>query len=120
MQWTYNQKTGALAGPDGRIVATGYSGFGPGKNNPAQEAVKSVGPIPRGLWAIGEPHDSDAVGPFALPLTPVGHDAHGRSAFLMHGDSKSRPGEASHGCIIMPPFARQAVDRSPVKSLEVV
>ena len=64
--WTWRQASGQLL-RDGSLVASGYSGFGPGKNNPAYEAVEGEGPIPCGLWAIGAPYDSDQVGPYALP-----------------------------------------------------
>jgi hypothetical protein len=43
--WTYAQKTGELQ-QDGKNVATGYSGAGPGKNNPEMENIRNVGPIP--------------------------------------------------------------------------
>ncbi len=45
--WTYAQKTGSLL-QDGQAVATGYSGFDEGKNNPAMQAIHDVGPIPQG------------------------------------------------------------------------
>jgi hypothetical protein len=48
----YVQKTGKLT-LDGKEVSTGYSGKGDGKNNPAKEKEKNIGPIPAGLWKIG-------------------------------------------------------------------
>ena len=48
--WTYDQLSGAL-GKDGQRVATGYSGFGQGKNNPDMENVLDVGPIPGAFMA---------------------------------------------------------------------
>jgi hypothetical protein len=117
MTWTYRQQTGALLHDDA-VVATGYSGAGPGKNNPADEAIPNVGPIPRGAYIIGTPKDSPHMGPEALPLTPDGHDALGRSGFFMHGDNEAHT--ASTGCIIMPRQVRDQVAASPDRALEVV
>lgn len=99
--WSYTQLRGHAA-HDGELIGIGYSGFGPGKNNPDMEAKPNVGPIPRGEWKIvrWDDHHADK-GPQVAVLEPVGHDAHGRSAFLIHGDSAEHPGQASHGCIIM-------------------
>jgi hypothetical protein len=124
--WRYRQRTGELS-KDGHFVSSGYSGKGRGKNNPALEGVKGVGPIPTGFYKIGSPYNSKRVGPFALPLEPVdnkmGDDTHertGRGAFRMHGDSVSHPGEASNGCIIMPRVIRERVYKSKDVDLKVV
>jgi len=98
--WTYSQSTGAITGPNGER-SIGYSGHDNGKNNPALEASAGIGPIPRGKWHIVR---WDAVhtdkGPIVTVLAPAENNALGRSDFLIHGDSASHPGEASHGCII--------------------
>ncbi len=119
--WTYAQKTGALL-HSGQLVATGYSGFEVGKNNPAMQAVPDVGPIPQGDWTIGGPPVNTAEhGPFVLTLTPApGTNTFGRSGFLMHGDAINAPGTASKGCIIMPRTAREQVWSSGDTELEVV
>lgn len=108
--WTYAQDTGELLLND-LIVARGYSGHGEGKNNPAFQHVKQVGPIPRGRWRItGVPFFSPATGPYCLRLQPApGTDTLGRSGFLFHGDSQKSPGNASHGCIIVPRKVREAI-----------
>jgi hypothetical protein len=119
--WTYAQKTGDLQ-QDGKQVSTGYSGANEGKNNPAMENVPNVGPIPRGQWTIaGPPTDSKDHGPYVLRLDPVAStETHGRSGFLMHGDSKEHPGSASHGCIVLPRAVREEVWTSGDRELEVV
>src|ERR1700685_1463612 len=106
--WTYAQKSGDLL-QDGQRVATGYSGIDNGKNNPAQQAVPNVGPIPQGEWEIvGPPISTLAHGPYVLSLQPSAQtNTFGRSGFLMHGDSIDAPGCASHGCIIMPRAVRE-------------
>lgn len=116
-RWRYVQSTGALYGVAG-LIGTGYSGHGEGRNNPAMEAVPRVGPIPAGLWAISNPHDSPHTGPFTLDLTPVGHDAHGRSAFKIHGDNKAH--DASAGCIVLFRAVRETIWNSGDHQLEVV
>ena len=119
--WTYAQKTGNLL-QDGQVVATGYSGFDDGKNNPAMQAVPDVGPIPQGDWIIsGPPVNTAEHGPFVLTLSPAaGTNTFGRSGFLMHGDSIAAPGTASKGCIIMPRTAREQVWNTGDSALEVV
>lgn len=112
---------------DGRIernaylVGTGYSGHGIGLNNGAMEAVPDVGPIPRGLWKIIRWDDVHGdKGPCVAVLEPVGHDAHGRSAFLIHGDSPAGNHTASKGCIISGPTIRHALRDGGDMDLEVV
>lgn len=115
--WTWDQSTGELR-HDGALVHRGYSGHGAGRNNPAMEAVAGVGPIPAGTWTIKAPYDSKNVGPFALPLEPLGHKAHGRSAFRLHGDNKTN--DASRGCIIAPLHVRKRVWASGDRTLKVL
>lgn len=119
--WTYAQRSGELQ-QDGKTVATGYSGAGAGKNNPALENVPNVGPIPQGDWTIaGPPADTVDHGPYVLKLNPaVGTETFGRSGFLMHGDSKEHPGCASHGCVILPRAVREQVWTSGDRELEVL
>lgn len=120
MGWRWDQSEGRLY-RDGKFVSTGYSGAGIGRNNPALEAKVATGPIPAGRWKInGPPYNSANVGPFCLRLAPVGHAAHGRSAFLIHGDSAKRPGQASKGCIILPRNVRELIWASGDRDLEVV
>ncbi|NBB17027.1 DUF2778 domain-containing protein [Caulobacter sp. SLTY] len=119
--WTYRQRTGHLL-KDGVFVAKGYSGDGPafaeGRNNPDMEHIKGKGPIPRGRWTISKPRNSVNVGPHAMDLVPVGHDAHGRTAFMIHGDNKAQ--DASRGCIILPRNIREKISASGDRKLTVV
>ena len=121
MPWTYAQRNGALYAPDGERVAFGYSGFASGRNMPSLQGVPDVGPIPTGRYTIGAPHDTESHGPYVLPLTPnPTNNMHGRSGFLVHGDSVRSPGKASHGCIIMARAIREAMSNSTDKALAVV
>lgn len=130
MPWIYHQSTGQLeyrsptgaAGQHGADqVATGYSGAPGSVNNSNAEGIANVGPIPRGRWQIGaiEAHHPH-LGPNVMSLTPVGHSAHGRSAFYVHGDNALGNRSASNGCIILGPDIRHRIGRSHDRVLEVV
>lgn len=124
--WTYKQSTGELF-CNGRHVARGYSGHQWGRNNPSAQAAPGIGPIPSGRWRMSAMKDSARVGPWTIVLQAVDaapaddrHDATGRGAFRIHGDSIRDPGQASHGCIIMPRSVRIAMWQSGDHNLEVV
>jgi hypothetical protein len=84
------------------------------------EGVPFMGPIPKGLYSIGTPRNTSNRGPYVLDLTPKGHNALGRSEFLIHGDSIKNPGKASEGCIILPKLVREKIANSGDKVLKVV
>lgn len=120
MTWTYREHNGALLNPKGEQITKGYSGHELGKNNPDMADVVGVGPVPIGLWKIGEPHTSPNTGPYTMNLDPLpGTDTHGRSAFRIHGDSISNPGSASHGCVILIRTVRELIWNSGDHELEV-
>lgn len=120
VEYTYSQASGRFLNTDGVLLEAGYSGFGEGKNNPAMEAVKATGPIPRGLWKVGTSYHSARTGPITIPLYKLdsipGDDIDQdslRSAFRIHGDSKQKPGEASRGCIILSRKTREDIAHNP-------
>jgi Protein of unknown function (DUF2778) len=118
--WFWDQSEGKLT-HNSKFVSRGYSGYGIGKNNPDLEAKVATGPIPCGEWKILAPRNRpQTVGPYAMPLEPVGHNARGRSAFMIHGDSAKAPGKASHGCIILPRNVRELIWNSGDHKLIVV
>lgn len=99
---TYVQRTGALFNSKNKRIAFGYSGHEEGKNNPEMQDVKDKGPIPRGVYAICQLHDSERTGKDVMRLLPVdGTETFGRKDFECHGDSSEHPGAASHGCIVL-------------------
>lgn len=120
--FTYKISDGVLFRSDGSPIGTGYSGHGPGVNNIAFEQVHDVGPIPRGLYTIGEPiSPPDHLGPVAMPLTPDSDtDTFGRSAFFIHGDNQAGDRSASHGCIIIGPLSRAIVNAASDRRLTVI
>lgn len=125
MPWKYDQSSGELF-RDGSLVSRGYSGNGRGKNNPAMQGVQGIGPLPAGRWRMVNIYDSKNVGPRTITLNAVDgtaddtHDATGRGAFRIHGDSIRAPGTASKGCIILPRPIRDMMWRSGDHDLEVV
>jgi hypothetical protein len=117
---TYHQRSGTWE-HDGVMIGVGYSGHGPGKNDPSKQDVHNIGPIPSGLCSIGEPCDSRDHGPYVMRLMPDPTNVmHGRSGFLLHGDSVRVPGTASKGCIVMSRGVRVAVWTSGDHQLIVV
>lgn len=124
---TFEQRTGRFTiwevedGGSTRVLyeCVGYSGrIGRCRNNPSCEGLMGVGPIPAGNYHIGRPYHSPRVGPLTFPLVPIDHDAHGRSAFRIHGDS--RDGDASRGCIVLGRPHREAVVHYAPRRLDVV
>ena len=84
----------------------GYSGRGAGRDNPALQDQKNVGPLPQGryrLWLRASDH-------FASPsfaLSQEEGETFGRSGFWIHGDNQAR--DASRGCIVLDRVSRQCV-----------
>jgi type VI secretion system (T6SS) effector TldE1-like protein len=121
VSYTYCQGTGVLT-HNGAFAGVGYSGHGKGLNDPGEQGVEGVGPIPQGRYTIGPPKDPiDHLGPLAMPLTPdPANEMFGRSAFFMHGDNAAANHTASDGCIIMGREVRQAVAESGDHELTVI
>lgn len=116
---SYDISSGTLA-HDGVKIGSGYSGQPACKNDPTKCSAHNEGPIPPGLYRIGDPVDTETHGPYVLPLSPDdGNEMYGRSGFLIHGDSVAHPGTASHGCIIMPRKVREVIHESGDRLLEV-
>lgn len=120
MPWTYSQSTGQLR-HNGILVGTGYSGAGTsaasGRNNPAMQGAINQGPIPTGQYHIGAAFNHPQKGPNSMMLTPIGHNALGRSGFMIHGNNVQN--NASHGCIILGPVIRQQITYSGDAQLTV-
>lgn len=110
-----------MVNASGHTVGVGYSGAGDGKNKPMMEKVHNVGPIPKGAYTIGAPHDTKTHGPYVLELTPHPQNTmYGRAGFLIHGDSVVDPGTASEGCIILSRPVRTSIWNSGDHALSVV
>lgn len=117
--WTYHVALGDLYDVHGERIATGYSGFGIGKNSLDYEAVHDVGPIPRGWYRIGPAYDSPHCGPVTMNLNPLDStNTFGRDSFRIHGDNATH--DASHGCVILDRPVREALAASVDRSFQVV
>jgi hypothetical protein len=101
-------------------VYHGYSGLDAGKNNPAMQDAKGIGPLPRGTYSMTGIGNSPNTGPNTITLVQTSGDTCGRGDFRIHGDSLAHPGQASHGCIILPPQNRIAIWNSGDHELTVV
>lgn len=104
--WVFSQRSGNMfhVAPDGTAtqLARGYSGNGDGENNPAAQCIADHGPLPCGLYDIGDPADLHAM-TYCLPLHPHPENKMcGRSGFWIHDGNFNTPhGMTSEGCICL-------------------
>lgn len=109
---------------DGQLFAIGYAGRYGGKNNPAMQDVKETGPLPVGVYRIGDAYKHDDLGPITMNLTPdAANPMFGRKDFRIHGDSSEHMGFASKGCIVLNHGYRMAIADAATRGdrlLEVV
>ena len=113
----------ATLGPRAELLGIGYSGHGVGRNNPEMESTHNIGPIPCGAYMISPPEcvapaPAGPHGPYIMRLSPAGHNALGRSGFLIHGDNVHH--DASQGCIIMLYTVRLRIGMGIIHILNVV
>lgn len=108
--WLYEQSSGEIFHfESGLLIAKGYSGGKTAVNDGSKEHIRNVGPIPKGVYVIGKPRHSERTGNYVLDLTPLGHNAHGRSGFQIHGDNRHGDYSASSGCIVLGPRDRTTI-----------
>ena len=119
---TFSITTGILTAGDGSYIGDAYSGNGADLDNPEATADKGHGPIPVGLYSIGEPFDEvPGLGPFVMRLTPMpGNEMFDRGSFCCHGDNAKHDYTGSDGCIVAPPLERQEVWKEPDHLINVV
>lgn len=122
MSWQYEQASGRFLDPTGTLLAKGYSGQPPHVNDATAQSLHDLGPIPQGMWqAVELIPESTTHGPFVIRLEPYSEtETFGRSGFMIHGDSKSQPGYASMGCIILSKDIRELFWSSQDHDLQVV
>ncbi|WP_119154575.1 tlde1 domain-containing protein [Caldimonas tepidiphila] len=123
MTWYFDNASGKIF-HERHFVGVGYSGAGngegpgAGRNNPALQHLRGIGPIPAGNYRIGAAYHHPSKGRLCMALTPDGHDALGRSGFLIHGDNAQ--GDASQGCIIADSTIRTMIATSSDRRLTVL
>jgi Protein of unknown function (DUF2778) len=117
--WIYIQRTGRLYKDYTlNLIDSGYSGHGVSRNNPGDQWKANRGPIPCGIYTIGALTDGPTT--LSLPLEPdAGNEMFGRFGFYIHGEPITRPGSASHGCIVLKTSTRRRIAHSNDKSLVV-
>lgn len=117
--WIWTQDDGVMLDILCGRFATGYAGFGDGKNSHAHQHIRDVGPIPCGQYTIGQAIDHPRLGPLSMRLAPApGNNMYGRDDFWIHGDNGK--GTASHGCIVLAQPARMMISRSEDRILIVI
>ena len=119
---TYGVRNGTFS-HTGSVFATGcFSGHGIGFNNPDQESLKGIGPIPRGMWSIGIMQDHPHLGPDVMHLSPLqGTNTFGRTGLFIHGDYMGDlKHDASDGCVVANRSARLLVNAMVERRLQVV
>jgi Protein of unknown function (DUF2778) len=123
--WVFEITTGNMYDSNGKLVSKGYAGGNCGKNpegidNPDDEGLKNIGPLPEGIYTFGTPVEHSQLGAFAIPLIPdPANNMLGRGGFYLHGDTVQYQA-ASEGCIIQPRPTRDACWASPDHQLQVV
>ena len=91
-----------------------YAGKGNHKNNPNDQCVKDLGPLPRGWYELGQGYSHKKLGPLTFNLNPQGGTnmcTPLRNLMRIHGDSRSNPGNASDGCIVCGKKTREQLQR---------
>lgn len=122
---TYSQSSGTLT-LNGRNFPA-HAGKLQGLNNPEQQDVHGIGPIPQGAYTLGPWQDgseysaADArLGPFVSRLTPdPGNEMFGRDGFFIHGGNGTVPPTDSEGCIVTLPTVRHYIAQSGETMLTV-
>lgn len=107
----YLQSTGQLFHlEDGKwvLIGVGYSGHGEGLNCHAQENTPNVGPVPCGLWGVGDPFKHPTKGELVFRLTALTYVGP-RNGFLLHGDNAAMNHTASDGCTVFSHDIRQKI-----------
>jgi len=121
MTWVYDVKKRTFT-HDGTLEFTARYAGAPGFKNDSQfEGLENKGPLPRGRYKIvGIPFKHPHAGAYTLRLQEYSTNSmHGRSGFLIHGDSTQHPGAASNGCIVLDPAFRHRIYESNDKELIV-
>lgn len=121
MVWVYHQNSRVLSHNHIQITK-GYSGKGRDKNRHDRQHIKNRGPIPVGQYTLEDgPFTHYKTGRYTIRLKPnPANEMFGRDSFMIHGDSKDHPGQASEGCIILQRQFREKIWNSGDHDIEVV
>jgi RHS repeat-associated protein len=122
--WVYSQSTGRLSYVDAdgnsTYVGSGYSGYGPGLNNPAMQNVQNIGPLPQGDYTIGPQQDNGSLRQ-SMRLTPnPSNQMFNRWGFLIHGPHDHDNHDSSNGCPVLNKSIRDKIASSGDSCFKVV
>ena len=115
-----------MYGDDGSLLFTGYAGGNKGRNpegrnNPALQNERMIGPLPCGIYSVGDPYDDAKTGSHTMSLTPdPENEMFGRSEFKCHGDNPAQNHSASEGCIVKSPAQVRCLILKGERRLRVV
>jgi hypothetical protein len=118
--------TGKITADDGSTIGTGYAGAPGAVNDPSKCGLTDVGPLPPGIWAMGQPENDPKTGVFSIPLwmlagDPMGRDCETPGNFRWHGDNAAKPPQSSsEGCLVSDHPSRLAGWSDPDHQLTVV
>jgi hypothetical protein len=107
-------------------IDMGYSGAPGHVNNPADCGLVGEGPIPPGVWQMGDPVNDPETGVFSIPLwmiqgDPLGRDVYTPGNFRWHGDNASKPPQSSSkGCLVSGHASRVIGASDPDRLLTVI
>ncbi len=128
LDWIISQSTGqlyyqplaSLGGGPPQFIGQGYSGIGPGLNNPAMQNVENVGPLPQGTYTIGPQQDNGKL-TASMRLTPdPANQMFKRHSFLIHGPHANDQHDSSNGCPVLKKDIRDQIGNSGDAILRVV
>lgn len=120
LEWIFSQSTGqlsyqppaSLGGGPPQPIGQGYSGNGPGLNNPAMQNVQNVGPLPQGSYTIGPQQDNGNL-TASMRLTPdPANQMLKRFGFLIHGPHANDQHDSSNGCPVLKRDIRDQIGNS--------
>ena len=123
--WCFESRTGKWFDPTGALVVKGYAGGNCGKNkeginNPDKQNVEKIGPLPEGMYSLGQLILESHLGAYAIQLIPdADNQMFGRKDFFCHGDT-TPSGNASEGCLILPRAIREALWKSTDRRVKVI
>ena len=117
--FSYSQRDGTIAVVNGDWFAplfAGSAGREAGRNSPAHQCEKNVGPLPVGDYRMRIVDHPRFASP-AIRLDPIGTPEGatrphmcGRSGFYIHGDNARGDFSASNGCIVLGRSCRDTID----------
>ena len=123
MNLNYSQATGIITDDDGHVIVPmgkAWAGRDKGKNNPDMQGVRETGPLPQGVYTVGDWGTHGHLGPDSAQLIQTKGDTFGRSGFYIHGPAMyGNYGQESKGCIVILRLFRLKVEEMKPDTITV-